>query len=144
MNKLQKLRIQLNFLRAYIFTCSEGTVAELRKLLYGKEYIYETIHIYSVSDLYLIQNNSLEEMLKRVVAVLREHVNACSLCKERGFHCEYCRKSKIIYPFDAEVFVCNHCGSVSHLKCFSMPCPKCERKRRRQLNAALEAENENN
>lgn len=143
MNKLQKLRIQLNFLRAYIFTCSESIIAELKKMLYGKEYIYESIHLYSVADLYLIQNGALEDLLKRVVAFGIEHCLKCVLCKERGYHCEYCRKSKIIYPFEVDdVMRCNQCGSVSHLKCFnpSIPCPKCERKVRRQISAVLENE----
>jgi pleckstrin homology domain-containing family M member 1 len=141
MNKLQKLRIQLNFLRAYIFTCSESTIAELRKLLYGKEYIYESIHLYSISDLFLIQNGALEEMLKRVVAFGREHCLKCVLCSVKGFICEYCHRSKIIYPFDVEETMrCNICGTVSHINCYNsaIPCPKCDRKRKRQLLAALE------
>lgn len=140
MNKLQKLRIQLNFLRAYIFTCSESTITELQKLLYGKEYIYESIHLYSVADLYLIQNGSLEEMLKKVVVFGRDHCMKCALCKERGHHCEYCRKSKVIYPFDVDdVMRCNQCGAVSHLKCYNplIPCPKCERRKRRTLTSAV-------
>ncbi len=144
MNKLQKLRIQLNFIRAYIFTCSDPFIApDFRKLLYGKEYIYESIHSYSVADLYLIKNGSLQSLLKKVVTFGIEHCLKCFLCKERGYHCEYCRKSKIIYPFEVdEVMRCNQCGCVSHLKCFnpSIPCPKCERKLRREVNAALENE----
>lgn len=143
MNKLQKLRIQLNFIRAYIFTCSESTIVELQKLLYGKEYIYETIHLYSVADLYLIQNGSLEDMLRRVVLFGRDHCMKCVLCKEKGYHCEYCRKSKIIYPFDVdEVMRCNQCGSVSHLKCHNplISCPKCERKIRRRLSVVVQSE----
>ncbi|XP_070506322.1 uncharacterized protein Plekhm1 [Chironomus tepperi] len=135
MNNLQKLRIQLNFIRAYIFTCSESTIGELQKLLYGKEYIYESIHLYSVSDLYLInQNGALQDMLKRVVNFGREHCLKCVLCSVKGFICEYCRRSKIIYPFDVdETMRCNACGTISHINCFNpaIPCPKCDRKSKR-------------
>lgn len=140
MNRLQKLRIQLNFIRAYIFTCSEATIAELQKLLFAKEYIYESIHLYSTSDLSLIQNGALEEMLKKIVSFGKDHCLKCGLCSEKGFICEYCRKPKVIYPFDVDnTYRCNTCGSVSHINCFdpTIPCPKCERKSKRQLMADL-------
>lgn len=140
MNNLQKLRIQLNFIRAYIFTCSESTVEELQKLLYGKEYIYETIHLYSVADLYLIQNGALQDMLKKVVNFGREHCMKCVLCSSKGFFCEYCRRSKIIYPFDVdETMRCNDCGIISHINCYnpSLPCPKCERKQKRRIVSVM-------
>jgi hypothetical protein len=144
MNSLQNLRIQLNFLRAYIFTCSESSIMEMQKLLYGKEYIYESIHLYSVADLYLIQNGALEEMLKKVVNVARDHCLNCVLCKNKGFICEYCRRSKIIYPFDVdETNRCNQCGTVFHINCYNplIPCPRCTRKHKRQIALALESEN---
>jgi hypothetical protein len=141
MNNLQKLRIQLNFIRAYIFTCSESTICELQKLLYGKEYIYESIHLYSVSDLFLIQNGALGEMLKKVVGFGREHCLKCVLCSNKGFICEYCRRSKIIYPFDVDdTMRCNTCGTVSHINCYkpTQPCPKCDRRHKRQIVSILE------
>lgn len=141
MSRLQKLRIQLNFIRAYIFTCSESTIADLEKLLFAKDYIYQTIHLYSVSDLSLIQNGALEEMLKKIVVFGRNHILNCALCSVKGFICEFCRKPKVIYPFEIdETTRCNVCGSVSHINCYdsSIPCPKCERKNKRKL---LQAEN---
>lgn len=140
MNNLQKLRIQLNYIRAYIFTCSDSTIAELQRLLYGKEYIYESIHLYSVADLYLIQNGSLKDMLQKVVNFGREHCMKCTLCSVKGFICEYCRRSKIIYPFDVdETMRCNACGTISHINCFDpSSCPKCERRRKRSIATILQ------
>lgn len=100
MSRLQKLRIQLNFIRAYIFTCSEGIINELQKKLFTKEYLYETIHQYSIADLNLIKN--CEELLKSVIAFGKDHIFKCSLCTQKGFICEICRRSKIIYPFDID------------------------------------------
>lgn len=137
MNRLQKLRIQLNYIRAYIFTCSESAMNEMQKLLYGKEYIYESIHLYSISDLSLIYTGALEEMLKKIVVFGKDHCLKCALCSVKGFICEYCRKSRIIYPFDVDdTYRCNNCSTVSHLNCYNpvIPCPKCERKKRREMN----------
>ena len=139
MNRLQKLRIQLNFLRAYIFTCSDTIVNELRKKLYGKEYMYDKIHHYSISDLTLINNGALEEMLKKIVAFGKGHCLNCALCSVKGFICELCRKPKVIYPFDIDdTFRCNDCGAVFHINCYnpSIPCPKCERKQKRLMITA--------
>lgn len=139
MNRLQKLRIQLNFLRAYIFTCSDTIINELRKKLYGKEYMYDKIHHYSISDLTLINNGALEEMLKKIVAFGKGHCLHCALCSVKGFICELCRKPKVIYPFDIDdTFRCNDCGAVFHINCYnpSIPCPKCERKQKRLMITA--------
>lgn len=141
MNRLQKLRIQLNFLRAYIFTCSDTIINELRKKLYGKEYMYDKIHHYSISDLTLINNGALEEMLKKIVAFGKGHCLHCALCSVKGFICELCRKPKVIYPFDIDdTFRCNDCGAVFHINCYnpSIPCPKCERKQKRLMITADE------
>lgn len=53
MSRLQTLRNQLNYLRAYLFTCREPVIEELQKMMYPKEYMYEHIHQYSVSVGYL-------------------------------------------------------------------------------------------
>lgn len=139
MNRLQKLRIQLNFIRAYIFTCSDTIVNELQKKLYGKEYMYDKIHHYSISDLTLINNGALEEMLKKIVTFGKDHCLNCALCSVKGFICELCRKPKVIYPFDIDdTFRCNDCGAVFHINCYnpSIPCPKCERKHKRLMMTA--------
>lgn len=102
MSRLQQLRIQLNFIRAYIFTCSETIINELQKKLYTKEYLYDTIHQYSIYDLGLILNGSLEELLKKIVTFGKDHIFKCALCTQKGFICKICRRVKIIYPFDID------------------------------------------
>jgi hypothetical protein len=141
MSRLQRLRIQLNFIRAYIFTCSESIINELQKKLYTKEYLYDTIHQYSIYDLMLINNGSLEELLKKIVCFGKSHVEKCALCSLKGFICEVCRKPKIIYPFDIDnTHRCNKCGSVFHINCFNsnVPCPKCDRRQAREALLLLE------
>ena len=45
----QRLRIQLNLLRAYLFTCREPVIEELQKRVWPREYLYEHVHLYSVA-----------------------------------------------------------------------------------------------
>ncbi|XP_075218452.1 pleckstrin homology and RUN domain containing M1 isoform X2 [Lycorma delicatula] len=49
MAQLQTLRMQLNLLRAYLFTCRQPVGEDLKKQIWPKEYLYEHVHLYSVS-----------------------------------------------------------------------------------------------
>lgn len=48
MAQLQILRNQLNFLRAYLYTCREPVIEQLQKKMWPREYMYEHIHQYSI------------------------------------------------------------------------------------------------
>lgn len=49
MSRLQNIRIQLNFLRDYLYTCRGPVIEQLQRLVWPKEYMYEHIHQYSIS-----------------------------------------------------------------------------------------------
>lgn len=102
MAQLQSLRIQLNLLRAYLFTCREPIIESLQKKVAPRDYLYEHVHQYSVSDLLDIPNGTLAQQLQKVVEFARGHVINCWLCSQKGFICEVCNNPKVIYPFDME------------------------------------------
>ncbi|XP_011875858.1 PREDICTED: pleckstrin homology domain-containing family M member 1 [Vollenhovia emeryi] len=134
MAQLQSLRIQLNLLRAYLFTCREPIIESLQNKVAPRDYLYEHVHQYSVSDLLDIPNGILAQQLQKVVEFARNHVTNCWLCSQKGFICEVCNDTKVIYPFDMEsTFRCGACNAVFHADCLnaSKPCPKCERRRKR-------------
>lgn len=134
MAQLQSLRIQLNLLRAYLFTCREPIIESLQKKVAPRDYLYEHVHQYSASDLLDIPNGILAQQLQKVVEFARNHVINCWLCSQKGFICEVCNDTKVIYPFDMEsTFRCGACNAVFHTDCLnvSKPCPKCERRRKR-------------
>ncbi|XP_076667171.1 pleckstrin homology and RUN domain containing M1 [Andrena cerasifolii] len=134
MAQLQSLRIQLNLLRAYLFTCREPIIESLQKKVTPRDYLYEHVHQYSVSDLLDIPNGTLAQQLQKVVEFARNHVINCWLCSQKGFICEICNNPKVIYPFDMEsTYRCGACNAVFHAKCLNAnkPCPKCERRRKR-------------
>lgn len=140
MAQLQELRIQLNFLRAYIFTCREPVIEELQKRVWPREYLYDHIHTYTISDLAQIPNSSLALQLEKVVQFAKSHVLDCWLCSQKGFICEVCRDSKILYPFETSTtYRCNECSSVFHSKCLNetIPCPKCKRRQERTNDTSL-------
>lgn len=100
MAQLQSLRLQLNLLRAYLFTCREPVIDALLKQVAPKIYLIEHIHSYSIVDLYDIRTGVLVQHLQRVVEFARNHVFNCWLCCQKGFICEICNDPKVIYPFE--------------------------------------------
>lgn len=133
-SELQKLRNELNLLRHYLFTCREPIIKELQKMVWPREYLYEHVHLYSISDLLQIPNGILAQQLKQVVTFARKHVYNCWLCSQKGFICEVCSNQNIIYPFDTEnTYRCPSCSAVFHADCLNAkkPCPKCKRRKDR-------------
>ncbi|KOB77097.1 Pleckstrin-like proteiny domain-containing family M member 3 [Operophtera brumata] len=140
MAHLQDLRIQLNFLRAYIFTCRDPVIEELQKRVWPREYLYDHVDLYTISDLAQIPSGSLELQLEKVVNFAKAHVMDCWLCSQKGFICEVCRDPKILYPFEtSDTYRCDGCSSVFHSKCLnsSIPCPKCKRIQNRTSESSL-------
>ncbi|XP_063991317.1 pleckstrin homology domain-containing family M member 1 [Diachasmimorpha longicaudata] len=134
MAQLQALRIQLNLLRAYLFTCREPIIDSLQKKVAPRDYLYEHVHHYSVSDLLDVPSGTLAQQLQKVVEYARNHVLNCWLCSQKGFICEVCNNPKVIYPFDMQsTFRCSGCNAVFHADCLNSTksCPKCERRRKR-------------
>ncbi|XP_076641669.1 pleckstrin homology and RUN domain containing M1 isoform X2 [Halictus rubicundus] len=134
MAQLQSLRIQLNLLRAYLFTCREPIIESLQKKVAPRDYLYEHVHQYSISDLLDIPNGTLAQQLQKVVEFARNHVLNCWLCSQKGFICEICNNPNVIYPFNMEsTYRCGACNAVFHIECLNAhkPCPKCERRRKR-------------
>lgn len=87
-------------MRAYLFKCREPIIESLQKKVTPRDYLYEHVHQYSISDLYDISNGILAQQLQNVVEFARNHVINCWLCSQKGFICEICNNPKVIYPFD--------------------------------------------
>lgn len=102
MAELQALRIRLNFVRAYLYTCSPKSFEELQCQFFGKDYLYEHIHQYSIADLAMIQRGTLYQQLHKAFKLGEAHILKCVLCSYKGFICEICNSSRILYPFHIE------------------------------------------
>ncbi|XP_066997403.2 uncharacterized protein Plekhm1 isoform X2 [Anabrus simplex] len=95
-----------------------------------------------LQDLLQIPSGGLAQLLQRVVSFARGHILGCWLCSQKGFICEICNSPKVIYPFDTEsTYRCSVCCAVFHVGCLdaSKPCPKCERRQKREDLPLLEA-----
>ncbi|KAI8488647.1 positive regulation of ruffle assembly [Branchiostoma belcheri] len=128
---LQTLRLQLKYVKAYLFTCNQSVAEDLRKRVWPKDYMLDRIHLYSVVDLLQVTSGQLQQHLKKVVKHATKHVYKCQLCSQKGFLCEVCNSPNPIYPFETDSTVrCDRCKAVYHAKCRTenRPCPKCTRR----------------
>ncbi|XP_076059202.1 pleckstrin homology and RUN domain containing M1 isoform X2 [Oratosquilla oratoria] len=143
MAEMQLLRTQLLYIRAYIFTCNTETVPQqLRRMVWPREYLYEHVHLYSINDLVLVNTGQLVTLLRHVVKWGKTHIFKCSMCSSRGFYCELCKESDIIYPFQLGLaYTCGKCSGVYHTSCAKswQECPRCARRKARQLTQDRDA-----
>jgi len=134
LHEVSELRCQAFFIRSYCFTCVQESVSfELTKLIWPREHLIKQTDMYSLEDLINVKNGTLKQVLKNVITFGRQHVLSCMLCCQKGFICEICKSSQIIYPFDTDsVYRCVNCQSIYHKTCFkfmksSDECPRCKR-----------------
>ncbi|XP_059473590.1 run domain Beclin-1-interacting and cysteine-rich domain-containing protein [Neocloeon triangulifer] len=149
--KCKLVRVQLAELSSFISHCRFASI-ERTKLSREPSHLPKDPDLYSMVDLCQVKTGELVTRLQHLVNLCQEHVANCSLCPARGFICEICRNSEILYPWDvAKVVRCRHCGCCLHAKCWhnrhSPPtsaaspqdCPRCFRIREREQQKLLEA-----
>lgn len=137
---LKILRQRLCYLKSYLFTCSAKMAESLRQKLWPREHLYEYRDLYSLTDLLQVQAGTLQRLIKDLVRFSSQHVYSCALCSQKGYVCEICRNSRIIYAFEVDSTVrCERCKAVYHKTCMteSLPCPKCERWGRRTSSSIM-------
>ncbi|XP_041923781.1 pleckstrin homology domain-containing family M member 3 isoform X1 [Alosa sapidissima] len=122
------LRQRLQSLRAYLFSCRAAIAEDLRRRIFPREYLLQHIHLYSMADLQQVIDGKLAPFLSKVIKFATSHVYSCSLCSEKGFICELCQNSQVIYPFQESASKrCEGCGAVFHAECClrGQSCPRC-------------------
>ncbi|KAM6238483.1 pleckstrin homology domain-containing family M member 1 [Porphyrio hochstetteri] len=145
MGRIRRSREQLKLLGDYLIMCRSGALKELSKRLDHRHYLLECPHKYSVTDLRQIADGVFETFLQSLLQFASHHVYNCDLCTQRGFICQICNSSDIIFPFEFDTTSrCSKCKTVFHRHCHASAktCPRCERRRRyqRQLEAEASAE----
>ncbi|XP_059725615.1 pleckstrin homology domain-containing family M member 1 isoform X2 [Haemorhous mexicanus] len=143
MGRILRSREQLKLLGDYLIMCRSGALKELSKRLDHRHYLLECPHKYSVADLRQIAEGTFETFLQSLLQFASHHVYSCDLCTQRGFICQICNSSDIIFPFEFDTTTrCSECKTVFHRDCHARApaCPRCERRQRyqRQLEASTE------
>ncbi|XP_010158726.1 PREDICTED: pleckstrin homology domain-containing family M member 1, partial [Eurypyga helias] len=100
MGRIHRSREQLKLLGDYLIMCRSGALKELSKRLDHRHYLLECPHKYSVADLRQIADGVFETFLQSLLQFASHHVYSCDLCTQRGFICQICNSSDIIFPFE--------------------------------------------
>uniref|UniRef100_A0A8D0KYL8 Pleckstrin homology and RUN domain containing M1 n=1 Tax=Strix occidentalis caurina TaxID=311401 RepID=A0A8D0KYL8_STROC len=100
MGRIRRSREQLKLLGDYLIMCRSGALKELSKRLDHRHYLLECPHKYSVTDLRQIADGVFETFLQSLLQFASHHVYNCDLCTQRGFICQICNSSDIIFPFE--------------------------------------------
>ncbi|NXM92314.1 PKHM1 protein, partial [Oenanthe oenanthe] len=135
MGRILRSREQLKLLGDYLIMCRSGALKELSKRLDHRHYLLECPHKYSVADLRQIADGVFETFLQSLLQFASHHVYSCDLCTQRGFICQICNSSDIIFPFQFDTTTrCSECKTVFHRDCHARApsCPRCERRQRYQ------------
>ncbi|XP_070561558.1 pleckstrin homology domain-containing family M member 1-like isoform X3 [Ptychodera flava] len=143
LNDIKQLRVQLNYLKAYLFTCKQSVAEEMRRRIWPREYMLDNVNVYSIADLKQVQSGQQAQNLKKIINFAAKHIKGCSLCSQKGFICEICDNPKVIYPFDLELTVrCEKCHTVFHKACKTdtKACPKCNRRKLRQVDSGQQSQ----
>ncbi|VDO93227.1 unnamed protein product [Soboliphyme baturini] len=127
--EVHKLRQQLNYVSLYMNSCRQFVGEDFRKRFCLKEYLYTDVNLYSVMDLVQASTGQLQKHLSLILEAAFKHVFSCRLCFQKGFVCELCISSEVIFPFQLDTtHQCPKCFCVLHKSCIDgQSCPKCAR-----------------
>lgn len=102
LNDCRRLRMELEHLRWYLHTCQNKQSKNVFIMhLWPDDYLYETIHLYSLYD--LINLKDIYTKLKSARDYAFNHImKECVLCIQKGFICEFCKSDSTIYPFQLD------------------------------------------
>ncbi|XP_026720564.1 pleckstrin homology domain-containing family M member 1 [Athene cunicularia] len=140
MGRIHRSREQLKLMGDYLIMCRSGALKELSKRLDHRHYLLECPHKYSVADLRQIADGVFETFLQSLLQFASHHVYNCDLCTQRGFICQICNSSDIIFPFEFDTTTrCSKCKTVFHCQAGTKPCPRCERRQRYRRKLEVEA-----
>ncbi|XP_068219744.1 differentially expressed in FDCP 8 homolog isoform X3 [Palaemon carinicauda] len=146
---VKKLREDLLVMKQYLGTCRSAQESRMLRQLEERQHFVENAHMYSLQDLIDTNSGQLVEYLKKVHESFSNHIkNECLVCQGKGYICEICDVSEIIFPFDGGVVICSGCSTVLHHFCYtsrSTTCPRClrqEARRKQELSKEMSKEEE--
>ncbi|XP_042209721.1 differentially expressed in FDCP 8 homolog isoform X2 [Homarus americanus] len=136
LSTVKKLREDLLVMKQYLGTCRTAQESRMLRQLEERQHFVENAFMFSLQDLVDVNSGVLVEYLKKIHNSFSSHIKKeCLVCQGKGYICELCDGSEIIFPFDGGVVVCTGCSTVLHHLCYtsrSSKCPRCARQEARR------------
>ncbi|XP_030894968.1 protein associated with UVRAG as autophagy enhancer [Leptonychotes weddellii] len=138
LDRARETREQLFHIKKMLKTCRFAE-SELKEFEQVPRHLTDELHLFSLEDLVRVKKRLLVPLLKDILKASLAHVASCELCQGKGFICEFCQSTAVIFPFQTETCRrCAGCRACFHKQCFqSSECPRCARitARRRLLQS---------
>ncbi|XP_025037893.2 protein associated with UVRAG as autophagy enhancer isoform X1 [Pelodiscus sinensis] len=136
LNRVREIQEQLLHIKKLLKTCrfAESLLKEFEQV---SSHLTTELHLFSMDDLVKIKQGVLIPTLRDILKSSISHVENCELCQAKGFICEFCQSSDVLFPFQiATCKRCTVCKACFHSQCFkSGECPKCLRIAARRMFA---------
>ncbi|XP_041587050.1 protein associated with UVRAG as autophagy enhancer isoform X1 [Vulpes lagopus] len=138
LDRAREIQEQLFQIKKLLKTCrfAESTLKAFEQV---PRHLTDDLHLFSLEDLVRVKKRLLVPLLKDILKASLAHVANCELCQGKGFICEFCQSTAVIFPFQTETCRrCAGCRACFHKQCFqSSECPRCARitARRRLLES---------
>lgn len=138
LDRVRETQEQLFHIKKLLKTCrfAKSVLKEFEQV---PRHLTDELHLFSLEDLVKVKKGLLVPSLKDVLKASLAHVASCELCQGKGFICEFCRSTAVIFPFQTSMCRrCSVCRACFHKQCFqSSECPRCVRitARRRLLES---------
>nr|XP_033806017.1 protein associated with UVRAG as autophagy enhancer isoform X2 [Geotrypetes seraphini] len=133
LDRVRELQEQLILMKKLLQTCrlSESVLKEFEAV---PAHLTTELHLFSLDDLLKVKRGVLLPSLRDLLKSSTAHVESCELCQARGFICEFCQSSDIIFPFQTVTCRrCTACKACFHKQCFKTEdCPRCQRMQARK------------
>ncbi|XP_050622347.1 protein associated with UVRAG as autophagy enhancer [Macaca thibetana thibetana] len=142
LGRMKEIQEQLFHIKKLLKTCRFADSA-LKEFEQVPGHLTDELHLFSLEDLVRIKKGLLAPLLKAILKASLAHVAGCELCQGKGFICEFCQNTTVIFPFQtATCSRCSACRACFHKQCFqSSECPRCARitARRKLLESVASA-----
>uniref|UniRef100_A0A8C2SCI7 Rubicon Homology domain-containing protein n=1 Tax=Capra hircus TaxID=9925 RepID=A0A8C2SCI7_CAPHI len=108
LDRVREIQEQLFHIKKLLKTCrfAESTLKEFEQL---PGHLTEALHLFSLEDMVKVKKGLLAPSLKEILKASLEHVASCELCQGKGFICEFCRSTAVIFPFQTQCFQSSKC-----------------------------------
>ncbi|PNJ60489.1 RUBCNL isoform 7 [Pongo abelii] len=128
LDRVKEIQEQLFHIKKLLKTCRFADSA-LKEFEQVPGHLTDELHLFSLEDLVRIKKGLLAPLLKDIMKASLAHVAGCELCQGKGFICEFCQNTTVIFPFQtATCRRCSACRACFHKQCFqSSECPRCAR-----------------
>uniref|UniRef100_A0A2K5Z150 Rubicon like autophagy enhancer n=1 Tax=Mandrillus leucophaeus TaxID=9568 RepID=A0A2K5Z150_MANLE len=141
--ELGRMKEHVFYSHLVLSLCFMALACALKEFEQVPAHLTDELHLFSLEDLVRIKKGLLAPLLKDILKASLAHVAGCELCQGKGFICEFCRNTTVIFPFQtATCRRCSACRACFHKQCFqSSECPRCARitARRKLLESVASA-----